>query len=542
MKKAWWEYVLDVTEKVRSATKWGFEKARDFVVEIQEDDPKENQVDAFEKEQEKKNENQTSEITSEPVFEPEAEIEPVKSNDSFADVNENIPSDKKEESFYLDDILKGLSPKSQLFVLRGEKQKVEAKLRDPNNFGYSLCQRILPELDKRIKALEQSKEVHQDEKTDSDKENRPSDLNKTATNHEKTSDSKTPEMEQPNGTPNTLNSRPQSLTMDSWIQSEKNFQNRVMAEQKRREGLVDQDVVVSNEGVTLSPYAQMLFGKKENANFESSVEPRFDQEAETPKPKSVSDHTEKQEISNFEVVEEKALPSVDSDKEQGSTSSSKQKNRDVIVDVPYEVARTRLTPTQQKIIQAGVSKRKQSSEESITPEAKESIQNVSLKELIHQAAVTHEKAMSEVKERLEKEPVPEIVLPKRRRKKPKKSLLQRVVDRDNNSVRVVETKTQQDQVIQEGNLTRTIHIQQVKTDMLITETMPVSSSLKMPEGEAKGLPGASMKKKPMPKKQKSAKGATPKSAPKKTGGSRRGVNMDRMSLLLKNLKEKGIAK
>lgn len=527
MKKAWWKYVLDATEKVRSITKQGFEKVRDFVVEIEEDNPKENQIDTFEKEQEKKNEDQTSEVvyepvfesekTTEPVYESEIENESVKNNDSFEDVDENIPSDKKEEAFYLEDVLKNLPPESQLFVLRAEKQRVEAELRNPNSLHTSFYKDILL----RIEALEQSKEAYQDEKTPNPKET---------------------DREQPNSISDALNSQPQSLRMDSWIQSEKNFQNRVMAEQKRRESMVDQNVVVSKEGVTLSPFAEKLFGKKEPMTFESSDDPRFDQEPEIQDTKSVSDHPENKENSTFEVVEEETLPSVDLDKEQGVSPSSKRKNQGVIVDIPYEVVRTGLTPTQQKIVQAGVPKRKQSSKESIASEAKEPVQNIGLKELIHQAAVVHEKAMSEVKERLEKEPAPEIVLPKRRRKKPKKSLLQRVADRDNNSVQLIETKTQQDQVVQDGELKRTIHIQQVKTDMLITETMPVSSIQKMPEGNIKALPSTPIKKKSTPKKQKTSKVTKPKSVQKKHAGFRRGVNMDRMSLLLKNLKEKGIAK
>lgn len=349
-------------------------------------------------------------------------------------------------------------------------------------------------------------------------------------------------------------------SMDRWVKSEAMYQMRLAREKQKEQELtqsaLDQSVVSPADGVTLTPFAKMLFGDEtikdsdqvsrehpdQVCDVKTDLEIMDEPDEKSQEPVSERNHNEKTDLEIVDEPDEEVQVSVP-DQNFEPVEFEKKSDDNKIVDIPYEQIRTGLTDTQQTIVKAGINRKSADKNEQTIPETRivlDTKPKNQLKDLIHQASLAHAHAMEQAKIRLETEPFEDQPVPKRKRRKNKPNrLVERHVSGDNNSMHVVETKNQSDQVIQDGKITRTIHIQQVKTDMVITETRPVTQN-DLKETEKKTLPQqktSAIKKRKTPKKV-----TTIKAVQKKAGGSKRGINMDRTRMLLMQYKEKGIAK
>lgn len=474
------------------------------------------------------------------------------SSSSHQKMNEKQAYHEKRAREILDELLNGLSLEAQRIVLNKERDYQDECIRKyPGDEWFRLRRlAMLQEVDKREKALLNERSdspVMENESLKSSVDGR----DESAVVHDSLKPVSEPK---------------QSNNMDRWVRSEANFQ-AYMAKKRAEQtaGILNQTVSVASDGVALSPFGQMLFGDKKpddkpNTNEEQSnvvgqsdtgvVAPLVDDMAEDaivsagepelevmpkdkPEPKDVSenigmeDERASKDLSddNDSRIEDNFSESDFSVKDSAAKTNKYQPDG-LLTDVPFDVIQTGLTPTQQTVVKAGVVElTARAAQNEQMPVVLKSAPKAGLKELIHQVGNRQSQLMEKAKKRLENEPAGLSILPKRRRKKPMKNMLRQVVSTDN-GVQVVETKSEKGQVIQDGKITRTIHIQQLKTDILMTETSPAPKQVRQ-------LQSASV---PVSQKGKTVK-KTVKPVRKKRAGIKRGVNMERMSMVLRQFKD-----
>lgn len=547
MKKTLWEYVWNAGWKAKTGLNRLFGKKTTSVMPVDDMAISFDQSDAG---------NEPSSSSHQEMNEKQAYH---KERDGLDTNGERQYQDDLEEQAYhekcarevLDKLLNGLSPEKQRIVLNKERDYQDECIRKyPDNEWFRL-QRLamLQEVDKREKALLNERSdspVMENESLKSSVDGR----DESAVVHDSLKPVSEPQ---------------QSNNMDRWVRSEANFQ-AYMAKKRAEQtaGILNQTVSVASDGVALSPFGQMLFGDKKpddkpNTNEEQSnvvgqsdtgvVAPLVDDMAEDaivsagepelevmpkdkPEPKDVSenigmeDERASKDLSddNDSRIEDNFSESDFSVKDSAAKTNKYQPDG-LLTDVPFDVIQTGLTPTQQTVVKAGVAElTARAAQNEQMPVVLKSAPKAGLKELIHQVGIRQSQLVEKAKKRLENEPAGLFILPKRRRKKPMKNMLRQVVSTDN-GVQVVETKSEKGQVIQDGKITRTIHIQQLKTDILMTETSPAPKQVRQ-------LQSASV---PVSQKGKTVK-KTVKPVRKKRAGIKRGVNMERMSMVLRQFK------
>ncbi len=548
MKKALWEYVWNAGWKAKTGLNRLFGKKTTSVMPVDDMAISFDQSDAG-------NEPSSSshqEMNEKQAYHKERDGHDTNGTEQYQDDLKKQAYHEKRAREILDELLNGLSLEAQRIVLNKERDYQDEFIRKyPGDEWFRLRRlAMLQEVDKREKALLNERSdspVMENESLKSSVDGR----DESAVVHDSLKPVSEPK---------------QSNNMDRWVRSEANFQ-AYMAKKRAEQtaGILNQTVSVASDGVALSPFGQMLFGDKKpddkpNTNEEQSnvvgqsdtgvVAPLVDDMAEDaivsagepelevmpkdkPEPKDVSenigmeDERASKDLSddNDSRIEDNFSESDFSVKDSAAKTNKYQPDG-LLTDVPFDVIQTGLTPTQQTVVKAGVVElTARAAQNEQMPVVLKSAPKAGLKELIHQVGNRQSQLMEKAKKRLENEPAGLSILPKRRRKKPMKNMLRQVVSTDN-GVQVVETKSEKGQVIQDGKITRTIHIQQLKTDILMTETSPAPKQVRQ-------LQSASV---PVSQKGKTVK-KTVKPVRKKRAGIKRGVNMERMSMVLRQFKD-----
>lgn len=548
MKKALWEYVWNAGWKAKTGLNRLFGKKTTSVMPVDDMAISFDQSDAG-------NEPSSSshqEMNEKQAYHKERDGHDTNGTEQYQDDLKKQAYHEKRAREILDELLNGLSLEAQRIALSKERDYQDECIRKyPGDEWFRLRRlAMLQEVDKREKALLNERSdspVMENESLKSSVDGR----DESAVVHDSLKPVSEPK---------------QSNNMDRWVRSEANFQ-AYMAKKRAEQtaGILNQTVSVASDGVALSPFGQMLFGDKKpddkpNTNEEQSnvvgqsdtgvVAPLVDDMAEDaivsagepelevmpkdkPEPKDVSenigmeDERASKDLSddNDSRIEDNFSESDFSVKDSAAKTNKYQPDG-LLTDVPFDVIQTGLTPTQQTVVKAGVVElTARAAQNEQMPVVLKSAPKAGLKELIHQVGNRQSQLMEKAKKRLENEPAGLSILPKRRRKKPMKNMLRQVVSTDN-GVQVVETKSEKGQVIQDGKITRTIHIQQLKTDILMTETSPAPKQVRQ-------LQSASV---PVSQKGKTVK-KTVKPVRKKRAGIKRGVNMERMSMVLRQFKD-----